>query len=294
MELELEQFITYLREVKKSSNNTVVSYRRDLTKLNQYLQNQGIQSYEQVNETSLNSYILYLEKEGMAASTVSRNIAAMKAFMLFLLKNQFVTNDPTERIKSPKIDKKMPEILTIEQVNRLLELPATDNKKGMRDKAMLELLYATGIRVSELIGLKLQDVNLRSNYIICRSDVKERIIPFGVIAKKALSDYMNNAREELICELSTEYLFTNRSGQPMSRQGFWKLLKKYAKEVGIDGELTPRMLRHSFAAHLIAGGADIKAVQEMLGYSDISTAQIYMCTSNRKVRDVYVSTHPRA
>jgi integrase/recombinase XerD len=294
MEIELERFITYLNEVKRASNNTIMSYQRDLTKLVHYLQKQGITSYDNVNETSLNSYILYLEKEGLAASTVSRNIASMKAFLLYLMKNQAINNDPTERIKSPKIDKKIPEILTIEQVNQLLDLPCLETKKGLRDKAMLELLYATGIRVSELIGLKMQDINLRSNYIICRSDLKERIIPFGTVAKKALSEYIKNAREELIYDKDTHYLFTNRSGQPMSRQGFWKLLKSYAKEVGIEQELTPRILRHSFAAHLIAGGADIKAVQEMLGYSDISTAQIYMCTSNKKVRDVYVSTHPRA
>lgn len=294
MEIELEKFVIYLNEVKRASNNTIMSYQRDLSKLVNYLRQQGITSLDKVNETSLNSYILYLEKEGLSAATVSRNIASMKAFLLYLLKNQTIHHDPTERIKSPKLNKKIPEILSIEQVNRLLELPSLESKRGIRDKAMLELLYATGIRVSELISLKIQDINLRSNYIICRNELKERIIPFGTIAKKALSEYINNARDELLGDSHVEYLFTNRTGQPMSRQGFWKLLKKYAKEVGIEGELTPRILRHSFAAHLIAGGADIKAVQEMLGYTDISNAQIYMCTSNKKVRDVYTSTHPRA
>lgn len=294
IENELDEFINYLVEVKGASKNTVLSYQRDLHKLVTFLNEQGITTADNISETSLNSYILHMEKQGLASSTVSRNIASMKAFMLYLLKAQKIHTDPTDRIKPPKVDKKLPGILTIEQVTKLLEGPDLSCKKGMRDKAMLELLYATGIRVSELITLKVQDINYKSSFVICRSEQKERMIPFGSIAKKALSDYMNKARNEIIGEVQTEYLFTNRLGQPMSRQGFWKLIKKYALDVGIKEELTPRILRHSFAAHLIAGGADLKSVQEMLGHSDISTTQVYLGSANKKVRDVYINTHPRA
>lgn len=294
MERELENFIDYMVEIKKASKNTIISYRRDLNKLIVYLGQLNITKVDKISETSLNSYILSLEKDGLASSTVSRNIASMKAFLLYLLKNHKIMQDPTERIKSPKIDKKAPDILSVEQVNDLLECPDLECNKGLRDKAMLELLYATGIRVSELIGLKLEDINLRSNYIVCRGEQKERIIPFGSVAKKALSEYINKAREVLVLGKKTSYLFTNRTGDPMSRQGFWKLLKKYAKEIGIEGELTPSILRHSLAAHLIDRGADLKSVQEILGHSDVTSTQIYMCSSNKKVREVYVSTHPRA
>ncbi|MBR3735355.1 MAG: tyrosine-type recombinase/integrase, partial [Lachnospiraceae bacterium] len=195
--------------------------------------------------------------------------------------------------KAPKIEKKMPEILTTDEVNRLLDQPKGNTPKDIRDRAMLELLYATGIRVSELIGLKVSDVNLQIGYIICRDARKERVVPFGAPAKRALSDYIRSARELMLADQTSDVLFTNCSGQPMSRQGFWKLVKYYARKAGITADITPHTLRHSFAAHLVENGADLRSVQEMLGHSDISTTQIYANMSQNKLREVYAKNFPR-
>ena len=191
------------------------------------------------------------------------------------------------------IEKKLPEILTTEEVNRLLDQPRGGSLKEVRDRAMLEVLYATGIRVSELIGLKVGDVNLQVGYIIIRDAHKERVVPFGAPAKRALVDYIKNARIQLINDLSSDVLFVNCQGQPMSRQGFWKIVKYYAKKAGITSDITPHTLRHSFAAHLVENGADLRSVQEMLGHSDISTTQIYANMSQNKLREVYVKSFPR-
>ena len=187
----------------------------------------------------------------------------------------------------------MPTVLTTEEVTRLLEQPGGTSPKELRDKAMLELLYATGIRVSELISLRVLDVNLRMEYLTCSDGHKERIIPFGMIARKALEAYLAEGRPKLISDEKEDRLFTNCSGQPMSRQGFWKLMKGYGKKAGIEAEITPHMLRHSFAAHMVGNGADLKSVQEMLGHSDISTTQIYAQAKDLQMREVYLKAHPR-
>ena len=204
-----------------------------------------------------------------------------------------MNEDISEDLKAPKIEKKMPEILTTDEVNRLLDQPKGNTPKDIRDRAMLELLYATGIRVSELIGLKVSDVNLQIGYIICRDARKERVVPFGAPAKRALSDYIRSARDLMLADQTSDVLFTNCSGQPMSRQGFWKLVKYYARKAGITADITPHTLRHSFAAHLVENGADLRSVQEMLGHSDISTTQIYANMSQNKLREVYAKNFPR-
>ncbi|MCQ2522581.1 MAG: site-specific tyrosine recombinase XerD [Lachnospiraceae bacterium] len=293
MEKELREFIAYLQDVKKTSENTTMSYKRDLTKLVSYLNKQEVTDAEKVTMTHLQSYILFLEKSNFAAATVSRNIASIKAFFHYMTREGIIATDVSEALKAPKIEKKMPEILTTEEVNRLLDQPSGSDLKSVRDKAMLELLYATGIRVSELIGLNVNDVNLQVGYIICRDGHKERIVPFGAPAKRALTEYMKNARKLMIRDEENEVLFTNCSGQSMSRQGFWKLVKYYSKKAGITADITPHTLRHSFAAHLVENGADLRSVQEMLGHSDISTTQIYANMSQNRIREVYAKNFPR-
>lgn len=293
MELEIDAFIVYLHNIKKTSGNTEMSYRRDLVKVKNYMEEQGISDVKKITSTNLNSYILYLEKNKFSAATISRNIASLKAFYHYMYKEGMVNEDPAEALHAPKIEKKMPEILSTEEVVRLLEQPCGDSSKEIRDKAMLELLYATGIRVTELITLKLKDVNLQMGYLVCKDGGKERVIPFGNEAKSALVRYLGGTRAAMISDADSEYLFVNCSGQPMSRQGFWKLIKYYAKRAGIVEDITPHTLRHSFAAHLVENGADLRSVQEMLGHSDISTTQIYANMNHNRIREVYTKTHPR-
>ncbi len=293
MEKEIDQFISYLHNAKKTSENTEMSYRRDLNKVLKYMKGQGITEVSEITVTHLHSYILYLEKNNFAAATISRNIASIKAFYHYLFKEGKVSEDISEVLKPPKIEKKIPEILSEEQVNRLLEQPGTGSPKEIRDKAMLELLYATGIRVTELISLKVTDVNLKLGFIVCRDNNKERVVPFGREAKNVLLRYLESARRDMIENEEEDTLFVNYSGQPMSRQGFWKLIKYYAKKAGIEEDITPHTLRHSFAAHLLENGADLRSVQEMLGHSDISTTQIYATMNHNHIREVYAKAHPR-
>lgn len=291
---KIDEFVDYLTNVKKSSANTIASYRRDLNKLSAYLNSLGVIDICDVTSTNLNSYVLQIEKQGMSTATVSRNIASIKAFFLFLLRQGYIKEDPSDVLKPPKIEKKAPVILTLDEVNLLLEQPSGNAPKDIRDKAMLELLYATGIRVSELITLKKNDVNLSMDYIQCRDGSKERVIPFAKETKHALENYINNARNAL-CDDSQDYFFTNCQGQPMTRQGFWKIIKYYSGKAGIKKDITPHTIRHSFAMHLVSNGADLKSVQEMLGHSDISTTQIYAkVNANTKLKEVYEKAHPRA
>ena len=275
MTTEIEAFIHYLEDVKQSSRNTVVSYQRDLRQLKEYLERQGIEEPSRVTKTSLNAYISYLQRKGKATTTISRILASTKAFFHYEFMEGNIHRDPAELLKTPKIEKKIPLILSVEEVNRFLEQPDGTSAKEIRDKAMLELLYATGIRVSELIGLKLQDVNLSVGFLICRDGEKERMIPFGKKVNQYLKTYLDQARPELIKENESVWLFTNCSGMQMSRQGFWKIVKYYGDKAGIQVDITPHTLRHSFAAHLISSGADIQAVQTMLGHADLATTLAY-------------------
>ena len=294
MENEIQNFISYLHNTKKTSGNTEVSYERDLKKMMRYFEGeQHITEVSRITETNLNSYMLYLENRHFAPSTVSRSVASVRAFFQYLTRERVIDKDPSEHLKPPKVEKKMPEVLTVREVDLLLAQPSQETPKGIRDKAMLELLYATGIRVSELIHLTWPDVNLSMGYITCRERDKERVIPFGSVARRALHHYLADARKVFVGDQETEVLFTNCSGKPMSRQGFWKILKGYAASAGIEKDITPHTLRHSFAAHLIQNGADVRSVQEMMGHSDISTTQMYVNMNVYKIRDVYAKTHPR-
>lgn len=276
MGTEIEAFIDYLEQEKKASKNTVVSYRRDLMQLSAYLEQQGIYEAAKVTKTSLNSYILYLERQGKATTTISRVLASVKAFFHYQLRQGKIRRDPAELLKTPKIEKKAPVILTVQEVDAFLRQPDGDSPKEIRDKAMLELLYATGIRVSELIGLKLSDINMSVGFITCRDEQRERNIPFGKTATSSLNRYLAEAREVLLKGSESQWLFMNCSGKPMSRQGFWKIVKYYGEKAGIQKDITPHTLRHSFAAHLISSGADLQAVQTMLGHADLATTQLYM------------------
>ncbi|MDO4522168.1 MAG: site-specific tyrosine recombinase XerD [Eubacteriales bacterium] len=287
------QFTSYLEEEKNASNSTVMSYQRDLRKLFLFLENKGVQCLEDVTSTNLNSYVLQMEKDGFSTASVSRSIASMRCFFNYLFKMRKKEEDPSEKLKAPHIDKKAPEILSMEEVVRLLEQPNLSTDKGIRDKAMLELLYATGMRVSELLNLELSDVRLDMGYLICTDGEKERVIPFGKEAAGALARYLDGSRQTFLKGGESEMLFTNCSGHSMSRQGFWKLIKAYAAKAGITRDITPHTLRHSFGAHLVQNGADLRAVQEMMGHSDISTTQIYMDMNVRRVREVYAKSHPR-
>ncbi len=294
MVAEINHFIIYLREIRKTSKNTEVSYQRDLMQLASFLERQGIVEVDKVTKTCLNSYILHLEKEGKATTTISRCLASMKAFFHFECREGRIQEDPAELIKAPKVEKKAPTILTVDEVNSLLSQPGGDTPKELRDRAMLELLYATGIRVSELIHLKKTDVNLAIGYITCRDEHKERMVPFGKVAKLALSAYMERGREYLLRDQESQWLFTNCNGKSMSRQGFWKIIKFYGDKAGIKADITPHTLRHSFAAHLLRNGADIHAVQAMLGHSDMATTQMYMnYTRGEDLRRAYTGAHPR-
>ena len=276
MQETIQSFTDYLQTEKKASKNTEVSYQRDLRKLAVFLKEHGIEKPEQMNATVLNSYLLYLEREHFSPATISRSIAAIHMFCQYACQEGKMVSDPSKALQPPRVERKMPEILSIAEV----------------DKAMLEMLYATGIRVSELIHLKIQDVNLMMGYITCR-DEKERIVPFGGPAKKALEQYLGSARAALMHGRDDDVLFVNCSGGPMSRQGFWKILKSYAKSAGITADITPHTLRHSFATHLLQNGADLKSVQEMMGHADISTTQMYLHLGVNKIRDVYQKAHPR-
>jgi len=291
MEQYINEFILYLQEVKQASKNTLQAYHNDLSKLRLFLENQNITSVEKISETGLNSYILALEKEGMSAATVSRNIASIKSFLLYLIKHGKISEDPSERIKPPKVQKKSPQVIDLSIMDVLLQTPKKDKKKGIRDRAILELLYATGIKVTELINLKVEDVNLSTKYITC-GERRERNIPFGKSAKMALQDYIE-VRAANLGDKDNHILFLNSTGEPLSRQGLWKILKTYGAEIGSD-EINPNTIRHSFAAHLIENGADLGSVQEFLGHADITTTQVYLTQTYKNSREVYMNTHPRA
>lgn len=291
MRSHIESYIEYLNNVKHASNNTVASYRRDLIKLCNYLEGIGCSDLDSVNGTDLSLYVLDLGKQGMSSATISRSVASIKSFFMYLFKQGIIKEDCADQLKPPRIEKKIPETLTVAEINLLLEQPSKSTPKEIRDKAMLELLYATGMRVSELISLKVNDVNLTMSYILCR-DNKERVIPIENAARSALENYIKSVRGGM-CE-GSDYLFTNLKGQQMTRQGFWKLIKSYAKRAGINKDITPHMIRHSFASHLVTNGADLKAVQEMLGHSDISTTQIYLRSRQSKIKEEYDKAHPRA
>ena len=289
----IQDYINYLHNIKRVSHNTEISYERDLKKAAVFFDACKVTKPEEVTPEVLASYIDSLTEEKLTAATVSRKIAALRSFFQYLSARGDISSDPSVNLKPPKVEKKDPVIMTVDEVDRLLSMPNTRTLKGMRDRAMLELLYATGIRVSELIDLKMGDLDLARGCIVCRMTGRQRWIPFGDVARQSVIIYIDYARESLLKGAPSEYLFTNCSGGSMSRQGFWKVLKGYAHAAGIESDITPHTLRHSFAAHMLENGADLKSVQEMLGHSDISTTSMYTASKENRLRRVYAKTHPR-
>lgn len=293
MEKQIENFLEFIQNDKKLSDNTLQSYRRDIEQYMAYVDNNNL-DFKAANKTSIITYLMFLQKEGKATSTISRNLASIRSFYQYMVRTKVVEEDPTEGLESPKMEKKLPKILSVNEVNLLLDQPKCVDLKGYRDKAMLEMLYATGIRVSELISLDVSDVNEEMGFIRCRNAHKERIIPMGTTACAALSAYLKEARNAMIHSDDESALFVNTNGGRLTRQGFWKIIKQYKNQAKISMDITPHTLRHSFATHLVENGADLHAIQEMLGHSDISSTQIYAQLANSKLKEVYQKTHPRA
>lgn len=297
MEEYIRLFIIYLQSVKLASMNTVQSYERDLKFFLKFLDSMAVKNVENIDENIIKQYLDYMKSScNKSTATISRTLAAIRAFCQYLVKEEIISQNPANIVELPKINKKIPKILTEQQIDLLLSQPSASDIKGIRDRAMLELLYATGIRVSELIDLNITDINLQQGYIICRDEHKERIIPIGKSAIATVKKYLTQVRHVLLRDNSETHLFVNCNGKKMTRQGFWKILKTYSKNMNLDEEITPRMLRHSFAAHLMQNGANLKSVQQMLGHSDISTTQVYtqLSKENATLKEVYSKAHPRA
>lgn len=294
MNTYVKEYTSFMTDIRHKSLNTVESYKRDVTQYISYLDGTGVTDISSTTKTTVLSYLLYLQKEGRASSTVSRTLASLRSYYLFMMQNGVVKSNPTSNLEAPHVEKKIPKILSGEEVELLLEQPKNCDNKGIRDKAMLELLYATGIRVSELINLDVSDVNVPMSFVRCKGGKKERIIPMGHQAKDALENYINNVRKYMVKDGNETALFVNCSGARLSRQGFWKLIKYYQHIAGIETDITPHTLRHSFAAHLLENGADLHSIQEMMGHADISSTQVYSRMMNSKIKDVYAKAHPRA
>ena len=290
----LAYFEKYLVEERNSSANTLSSYLRDIRQLGQYMDEYLPHWLINADESDLLDYIGWMKNYGKSAATVSRCIASIKNFYLMLYQHNLIEVNPAARIVADKIAPKLPQILTNEEVELLLSQPKCVDAKGYRDKAMLELLYATGIRVSELIDLDITDINLNAGVIRCHSRKKERMIPVHAKAVSAVRHYMEKVRPYMIAEPDERSLFVNISGERMTRQGFWKIIKYYQKKADIQKDITPHTLRHSFAAHLLENGADIHAIQQMLGHADLSSTQLYTQVINKQLKDEYNKAHPRA
>ncbi|MGI6112828.1 MAG: site-specific tyrosine recombinase XerD [Mahellales bacterium] len=294
MDKYLKEFMGYLINQKGVSENTLDSYTRDLKQYIIFLKKQQLSQLKQITKATIISYILFLQKKGNRTTTVSRKLSSIRSFHRFLLYKRYLDQDPTQDLESPKIERRFPNYLTTSEVELLLDQPVLSDIKGIRDKAMLELLYATGIRVSELVELNLSDINMDLGYIKCSKGFKERIIPLGSLAIKYIRKYLNTCRTTMIKNPGEQALFVNCHGSRLTRQGFWKIVKYYTSKAKINKDITPHTLRHSFAMHLLDNGADIKAVQEMLGHSDISTTQVYTQLANNRIKEIYKKTHPRA
>ena len=290
----LEKYETYLREVKKASQNTLSSYLRDIRQLGDYLASHADCGFINADEDILTDYINWLKGLGKSVATVSRAIASIKGFYAFLLNEGLVESNPGNALIPDKTTHKLPQILTSREVELLLEQPECVDAKGYRDRAMLELLYATGIRVSELISLDIGDLSLAAGIITCHGRDHDRAIPLYSAAIKALNEYVEFVRPQMIASPDEKALFVNVGGERMSRQGFWKLIKSYQVKAGIEKPITPHTLRHSFAAHLLENGADLRSIQEMLGHADISSTQIYSQLVKKQLKDVYNKAHPIA
>lgn len=291
--LLMDEYGVFLRQNKNLSYNTMLSYIRDIHKYASYLEYAEIECDEASKDDIVN-YLSLMQKNGQAASSVLRMMASLRSYYGFILENGMISEDPTIGLKAPKLPKREFEILTPHETELFLKQPECVNFKGYRDKAMLELIYATGIKVSELIELKTDELNINESYILCGTGEKKRIIPFGAIAKNALKQYLENARFAKKCDEENDYLFINVKGGKLSRQGFWKIIKFYKDKAKIDKEINSNTLRHSFAVHLMENGADVVSVQEMLGHTVVTSTKVYAEVINKRLHDVYKKAHPRA
>ena len=291
---DIARFGAYLSDEKHSSRNTVSSYLRDTTQFAEYLHNYCDIDLREADSAAVQDYMDWMLSHGKSAASVTRFLASVKSFYSYMVAAGELKKNPAQGVAAAKVERKYPEILTAKEVELFLEQPECVDAKGFRDHAMLELLYATGIRVSELIGLNVEDVNLSAGFIRCTSKGKERIVPLYATAVKALEDYVKDIRPRIVADDGERALFVNMSGERMSRQGFWKIIKYYQEKAEIDKDITPHTLRHSFAVHLLENGADLRSIQEMLGHADISSTQIYTHVVKKQLKDVYNKAHPRA
>lgn len=293
MEEQINNFLEFLQKDKKLTENTLQSYKRDIAQYQEYIDKNNIK-YGTANENTIKDYLVYLQENGKKTSTVSRNLASIRSFYQYAVRVKDVEGDPTINVQSPKIEKRIPNILSTKEVELLLEQPTDTDLKGIRDKAMLEFAYATGMRVTEIISLNISDINIKEGYVICKTGIKQRTIPLGAISLQALKNYVEESRPYLIKSDEAESLFVNINGKRLTRQGFWKIVKYYKDQAHIEKEITPGVLRHSFATHLLQNGADLKSIQTMLGHSDISSTQVYMQFQDEGIKNIYKKTHPRA
>lgn len=290
----IEAYCRYLADEKHAQKNTLNSYARDLNQFQSWLLTNGITDIRRVKKEEIGEYLQYLESKGKSPATITRSVASLRSFYNYLLQTGAVKANPAKTVATVKIQRKYPEVLTSKEVELFLDQPKCVDEKGFRDHAMLELLYATGIRVSELTGLNVEDVNLTVGFIRCTSRNKERVIPLYATAVKALWQYMEIIRPRLVLDSDEPALFVNMNGERMTRQGFWKIIKYYQEKAEINKDITPHTLRHSFAVHLLENGADLRSIQEMLGHADISSTQIYTRVIQKQLKDVYNKAHPRA
>lgn len=293
MEKHIKQFLDFIQNEKKLSNNTLQSYSRDINQYKDYLETNKI-NYLKVDNEQIREYLNYLQEIGKKTSTISRNLASIRSFYQYLIRIKKIRRDPTENIQSPKVAKRVPSVLTSQEVELLLDQPKDVDLKGTRDKAMLEVAYATGMRVTEIISLNIEDVNVEEGFVTCRAVGKQRTIPLGSLSIKALKEYIEEARPIMIRDENEKSLFVNVNGKRLTRQGFWKIIKYYKEQAHIAKDITPHVLRHSFATHLLQNGADLKSIQTMLGHSDISSTQVYMQFQDDGIKDIYKKAHPRA
>ena len=290
----IKAYENYLSKVKQASDNTIASYVRDIRQFSCWLCNHDGVDLIDATQLDISNYLADLESGGRTSATISRSLASLKNFYAYLVSSGFLEKTPVAEIRISRGDKKLPQILSGREIELLLSQPNTSDAKGIRDKAMLELMYATGIRVSELIALDVDDISLDQAIIKCHNVKKARIIPLYPAALKALNLYLRNVRSAMILSPSENALFVNINGVRMSRQGFWKILKYYQDSAHIEKEITPHTLRHSFAVHLLENGADLGSVQELMGHSDISSTQLYTHMINQKIKSVYEKCHPKA
>jgi integrase/recombinase XerD len=291
----IDEFVNYLTIEKGHSQNTIESYQRDILKFLNFIKSETIDKFKDVGQKEIIDYLMHLRERDFSSASVARRLVSIKVFYKFLNSEEIVNINPTENIESPRLMRRLPDFLTLEEVDRLLCQPDPNDNLGTRDIAMFEVLYATGLRVSELISLKINDINLERGYIITfGKGSKERVVPIGKSAQEKLKKYIEESRHSLIKGKGGDELFVNRFGGKMTRQGFWKIIKKYARLAGIKKDISPHTLRHSFATHLLERGADLRSVQQMLGHSDISTTQIYTHVVRERLKEIYDKHHPRA